>query len=55
VIVSFDVIRKKDGRVHAVKGRVVGWVSRGKKVCAIVVVRRSFLAVPIGDIRLVRR
>jgi hypothetical protein len=37
-------------------GRIVGWVSRGrtKKIFAIVLVRRSFVAVPIGELKLVR-
>jgi hypothetical protein len=42
----------KDGR-----GRVVGWVSRGrtKKIYAIVLVRRSFVAVPLEELKVTRK
>ncbi len=52
--VSWEETRKKDGRRHAVKGLVVGWVSRNKKVCAIVLIRRSLTAVSIDELKVVR-
>ena len=41
----------KEGR-----GRVVGWVSRGrtKKICAIVLIRKKIVAVPIEELKVVR-
>ena len=36
------------------RGRIVGYVSRAKKICAIVLVKRRVVAVPLGDLRVVR-
>ena len=53
--VAYDQARKGDKRKHPVKGVVVGWVNRGKRgVHAIVIVRRSFEAVPLGELRFLR-
>ena len=35
-------------------GRVVGWVSRAKKIHAILVIRKMFVAVPIEELKIVR-
>ena len=54
LVATWDEVRKKDGRKHAVRGVIVGWVSRGKRVCAIVVLRRRFVAVLLEELKLVR-
>ena len=43
------VVEFKEGR-----GRVIGYVSRAKKICAIVLVKRRLVAVPLGELRVVR-
>ena len=35
-------------------GRIVGWVSRAKKIHAILVIRKIFIAVPIENLKVVR-
>lgn len=47
VVVSF-----RDGRVRK-KGPIVGYVSRGKKICAVVAVKRHLVAVPISEVEIV--
>jgi len=54
IFVAFDQPRKKDGRTHRVKGRVIGWVSVQKRVNAIVIVHRDIVAVPLADLSLIR-
>lgn len=47
IVVSF-----LDGKVRK-RGPVIGWACRGKKICAIVIVKARLVDIPLTDLKVV--